>query len=195
MKNGDVGRLRIDVGLARELSFCFRETFQVFSGELHDSPVFSEASSQSLIHVYSGRVPVKNLPSHSVTVLRDGDPCEIDHQSFADAFASELRPDKKVFQEQSVPSLPCGVVMEKEGHSARFAIRLSNNHSELGIRRETISHQVVFRSSNRTGFAFILRQLADEGQNQGDVFNTCLANFQHGFRTLTLSPYPDLLAQ
>src|SRR2546428_4537742 len=60
------------------------------------------------------------------------------------------------------PSLPGGVVVEKEGHSGRLAIQLSNNCSELWMGGETIPDQVVFCSSNRTGFSLILSQLADE---------------------------------
>src|SRR5207245_8510147 len=96
------------------------------------------------------------------------------HEGFTDSFTSELWPDKEVFQEKSLSSLPSGVVVEKEGHSGRLAIQLSNNYSELGIRRETIPDQVAFCSSNRARFPFILRQLVNERQNQWNVFNTSL---------------------
>jgi len=96
--------------------------------------VLPETSSKSLIHLYGRRVPVEQFPSHSVTVLRDGDLRKMNHEGFADSLVSELGPDEKIFQEKPLPSLLCGVVVEKEGHSGRLAIRLSNNYSELGIR-------------------------------------------------------------
>jgi len=89
-----------------ENSFCFGEAFQIIAGELHHSPVFSETSSQSLINVYGGRVPIEHFPSDSVTFLLEGDPCKVNHESFADALAPELRPNKEVFQEETVLSLP-----------------------------------------------------------------------------------------
>src|SRR5216683_352836 len=77
-------------------------------------------------------------------------------------------------------------MVEKEGHAGRVAIPLSNDHPELGTRREAIPDQVVFRRSNRAGFPFILRQLVNERQNQWDVFDNCLANFQHRLQALIL---------
>src|SRR6266571_1152440 len=86
-----------------------------------------------------------------------------------------------------MPSLPRRIILEKEGHTGRVTIPLSNQYPELAIRRETIPDQVVFCSSNRTGFPLILSQLANEGQNQRDVVDTCLANFQHGLQALVPS--------
>jgi hypothetical protein len=86
----------------------------------------------------------------------------MNHESLADSFSPELWPDKEVFQEESVPSLPSGVVVEEEGHSGWLAIQLSDNCSEFGMGGETIPDQVFFFGSNRTGFSLILRQLADE---------------------------------
>src|SRR5438094_4685332 len=79
-----------------------------------------------------------------------------------------------------MPSLPRRIILEKEGHTGRATIPLSNQYPELGIRRETIPDQVVFCRSNCIGFPLILRQLANESQDQRDVLDTCLANFQHG---------------
>jgi hypothetical protein len=97
---------------------------------------------------------------------------------------------KKIFQEKALPSLPSGVVVEKEGHTGRVTIPLSNNHPELGTRREAIPDQIVFCSSNRTGFPFILSQFMNEGQNQRDVFDTCLANPQHGSNAFACPSLP-----
>src|SRR5438094_245195 len=81
-----------------------------------------------------------------------------------------------------MPSLPVSIMLEKEGHTGRATIPLSNQYPELGIRRETIPDQVIFCCSNSIGFPLKLRQLANEGQDQRDVFDTCLANFQHGLQ-------------
>src|SRR5439155_22227299 len=86
-----------------------------------------------------------------------------------------------------MPSLPRRIILEKEGHTGRVTIPLSNQYPELGIRRETIPDQVVFCRSNRIGFSLILRQLSNEGQVDADVFDLCLPNFQHG-----LQVYPFL---
>src|SRR3989442_4636236 len=114
--------------------------------------MLSETSSQFPIDVYGGCVPVEHFPSHSVAFLCEGDLCEVNHEGFADPLASELWPDKEIFQENSLPPLPGGVMVEEEGHTGRLAIRLANNHPELAIRCEAILDQCVFFSSNRTTF-------------------------------------------
>src|SRR6266581_1206978 len=88
-----------------------------------------------------------------------------------------------------MPSLPRRIILEKEGHTGRVTIPLSNQYPELGIRRETIPDQVVFRRSNRIGFSLILRQLANERQDQRDILDACLANFQHGLEALVPSSF------
>src|SRR5437870_7787131 len=86
-----------------------------------------------------------------------------------------------------MPSLPRRIILEKEGHTGRVTIPLSDQYPKLGIRRETIPDQVVFCRSNRIGFPLKLRQLANERQDQRDVLDTCLANFQHRFQALVPS--------
>src|SRR5436190_23922543 len=83
-----------------------------------------------------------------------------------------------------MPSLPRLIILEKQGHSGRVTIPLRNQYPELGIHRETIPDQVVFCRLNSIGFSLILGQLANEGQDQRDVLDTCLANFQHGLQAL-----------
>src|SRR5204863_10142176 len=83
-----------------------------------------------------------------------------------------------------MPSLPRSIILEKEGHTGRVTIPVSNQYPELGIHRETIPDQVVFCRLNSIGFSLILGQLAIEGQDQLDVLDTCLANIQHGVEAL-----------
>src|SRR5438094_430217 len=88
-----------------------------------------------------------------------------------------------------MPSLPRRIILEKEGHTGRVTIPLSDQYPELGIRRETIPDQVVFCRSNSIGLPLILCQLANERQDERDVLDTCLANFQHGSQAFVPSSF------
>src|SRR2546425_8530361 len=115
-----------------------------------------------LIHVYRRFIPVKHLPSNTVAVLGDRRLRKIRHQGLADAFAPKLRPDKQVFDEDSMSSLPRRIVVKEEGHARRLSIPFCDDHSKLWAGSESVAAKVFLGAGDCVRCPLVFCQLSNE---------------------------------
>ena len=141
----------------------------MLAGEAHDAPVGGHLRAHLVVEVDGVLVPVEDVPLEAVAALDDGDGGDLVKESFADAFAAEGGLDEEVFEVDAVVALPGGVVVEVEGEAGRCTLPLGEEDVEAGDGTEAVAVEVGGGGEDGVGLALVDGELANKGEDGGDV--------------------------
>ena len=86
---------------------------------------------------------------------------------------------KRFVQVDARVAAPCGIVVKVEREADSLAVPLGYEAVEARGGAKAVAQQVGGRGDGRGGFALVLGQLADEGEDFGDVGEDSRADINH----------------
>lgn len=134
--------------------------------------------SHLLVEVDSGLVPVEDVPLKAIAAF-EGDGGEAAEEGFGDAFATELGADEEVFEMDASVAAPGGIEGEVEGEGGGLVVPLGDEAGEDFLRAETVAEEVGFGGDDGVRLALVGGEVADEGEDLGDVGGGGGADIEH----------------
>src|SRR5882757_4736261 len=138
-----------------------------------------------MVEVDGGLVPVEDAPFEARATLGDSNGGDARKQRFANALAAKDRTDEEVFEIDARVASPGGVAVEVEGKACGCAVVLGHEAMETAGLGEAVAVKVGLGGEDGVGLALILGQLADEGENLGDVVRSGGADIEFGHALLS----------
>ncbi len=148
------------------------EGLEGFAVDAHDAPLVEHVGSHLFVEVDGGLVPVEDVPLEAVAVL-EGYGGEVAEEGFGDSSAAELGADEEVFEVDAGVAAPGGVEGEVEGEGGGLGYSvfgpLGDEAGEDFLRAEAVAEEVGFGGYDGVGLALVGGEVADEGEDLGDV--------------------------
>ena len=148
---------------------AFGEGAEFLAGEAHNAPVGGHLGAHLIVEVDGVFVPVEDVPLQAGAAFNDGDGGDLAKEGFADALVAEGGVDEEVFEVDAVVALPGGVVVEVEGEAGGDAFPLGEEDVKAGDGAEAVAVEVGGGGEDGVGLALVDGELADEGEDGGDV--------------------------
>ena len=140
--------------------------------------------AQLLVEADGGGVPFEDVPLQAVAAFFDGDGGDAGEQRFADSLAAVLGADEEVFDVDAGVAAPGGVVVEVEGEAGGDVVagllQVGDEAVEAWGGAEAVAEEVGFGGVDGVGFALVGGEVADEGEDLGDVGGGGGADGEHG---------------
>ena len=152
-----------------------------FAGDAHGAPVGEHLCAHLLVEADGWGVPFEYVPLQAGAAFGYGDGGYAGEEGFADSLAAVLGADVEVFDVDAGVAAPGGVVVEVESEaygqvvSCRLQVagwrlrQLGDEAVEAFCGAEAVAEEVGFGGVDGVGFALVGGEVADEGEDLGDV--------------------------
>ncbi len=144
-----------------------------FAGDAHGAPVGEHLRAHLLVEADGGRVPFEYVPLQAGAAFGYGDGGYAGEEGFANSLPAVLGADVEVFDVDAGVAAPGGVVVEVEseagGDGCAGIGQLGDEAVEAFGGAEAVAEEVGFGGVDGVGFALVGGEVADEGEDLGDV--------------------------
>lgn len=147
-----------------------------------DRPFVVRPGTQSTVELNGRFIPIEHRPFHSsaVTLLRDLR--QSDEECATVTLTAHFWPHEKVLQIKTAPPHPGGKIVKEKGEANRLAKLLAEQYLGRRVRTEKDVAELFFGRHDFLRRTFVLRQFADQGEDNWHVVPPGKANAKVGWR-------------
>ena len=136
---------------------------------MHALPLGLHDCAEGVVEVDGGLIPVEDGPLVARATFGYGDGGDVGEERFADSLPAMFGADVEVFEVDASVAAPCGVAVEVESETCGGAVDFGDDAVEAPGGAEAIAEEVGFGGKDGVGFALVGGEVADEGEDLGDV--------------------------